>query len=77
MTIEGKDASGAFRATDTFLRTPTGWRVIALKIRVQYLSTIERAANMRMKLTTCGGRLRGKRSILIAAAAGCSLCAIR
>jgi hypothetical protein len=33
--------------------------------------------NQRMKLSTRGGRLKGKQSVLIAAAAGCSLCAIR
>ena len=33
--------------------------------------------NQRMKLSPRGGRLKEKRSILIAAAAGRSLCAIR
>jgi hypothetical protein len=35
------------------------------------------APNQRLKLTARGGRLRGKGSILIAAAAGRSLSAIR
>ena len=34
-------------------------------------------SNQRLKLTSRGGRLKGKRSILIAAAAGRSLSAIR
>jgi len=34
-------------------------------------------SNQRMKLTTCGGRLKRKNSILSAAATGCSLCAFR
>ncbi len=29
MTAGGQDASGAFRFTDTFVRKPTGWQVIA------------------------------------------------
>ena len=33
--------------------------------------------NQRLKLTACGGRVVGKRSILIAAAPGRSLSAIR
>lgn len=33
--------------------------------------------NVCMKLSPRGGSLKGKGSILIAAAAGCSLCAIR
>ena len=33
--------------------------------------------NMRLKLSACGGRLRGKGFLLIAAAAGRSLSAIR
>jgi hypothetical protein len=33
--------------------------------------------NRRMKLTACGGRVKGNRSVLSAAAAGRSLCALR
>jgi hypothetical protein len=38
---------------------------------------VGRAPNMRLKLSACGGRLRRKGSLLIAAAAGRSLSAIR
>ena len=37
----------------------------------------KRAPNQRMKLAARGGRLLGKELFLIAAAAGCSLCAFR
>ncbi len=37
----------------------------------------KRLPNQRMKLPACGGRLRGKGFVLIAAAAGRSLCAVR
>jgi FKBP-type peptidyl-prolyl cis-trans isomerase FkpA len=29
LTVDGKDASGEFRYTDTFVRRPGGWRVVA------------------------------------------------
>jgi hypothetical protein len=38
---------------------------------------LESLPNQRMKLTARGGRLIMKRSVLVAAAAGRSLCAIR
>ena len=45
--------------------------------RVTTRDHIAWAANQRFKLSARGGRLNGKGSVLIAAAAGRSLCAIR